>query len=98
MTQSRSELSAEPAATRPPAEQGRITLQTLREKKKRREPIAMLTAYDFPTARILAESGVDALLVGDSAATTLLGAPSTISATLDFMVILTAAVRRGAPD
>jgi 3-methyl-2-oxobutanoate hydroxymethyltransferase len=78
--------------------QHRITLQTLREKKQRREPIAMLTAYDYPTARILAAAGVDVLLVGDSAATTLLGAESTVAATLDFMLMLTAAVRRGAPD
>jgi 3-methyl-2-oxobutanoate hydroxymethyltransferase len=77
--------------------QERVTLQTLREKKHRREPIAMLTAYDFPTAQLLAEAGVDVLLVGDSAATTLLGADSTVAATLDFMVTLTAAVRRGAP-
>jgi 3-methyl-2-oxobutanoate hydroxymethyltransferase len=77
---------------------GRITLQRLREKKARREPIAMLTAYDFPTARILAESGVDALLVGDSAATVLLGAESTTAATMEFLLPLTGAVRRGAPD
>jgi 3-methyl-2-oxobutanoate hydroxymethyltransferase len=75
----------------------RVTLPTLREKKRRHEPIAMLTAYDCPTARLLAEAGVDVLLVGDSAATTLLGAASTVAATLDFMVMLTAAVRRGAP-
>ncbi len=77
--------------------QGQVTLQTLREMKKQREPIVMLTAYDYPTARILAAAGVDVLLVGDSAATTLLGADSTVVATLDFMVTLTGAVRRGAP-
>lgn len=77
---------------------GRITLQSLREKKQRGEPIAMLTAYDFPTARILASAGVDLLLVGDSAATVLLGASSTTAATMDFLLTLTAAVRRGAPD
>jgi 3-methyl-2-oxobutanoate hydroxymethyltransferase len=77
---------------------GRITLQTLREKKARREPIAMLTAYDFPTARILAGAGVDSLLVGDSAATVLLGASSTTAATMEFLLPLTAAVRRAAPD
>ena len=76
----------------------RITLHTLREKKERGEPIAMLTAYDFPTAKILAAAGVDLLLVGDSAATVLLGAPSTTVATFDFLLTLTAAVRRGAPD
>ncbi len=77
---------------------GRTTLHTLREKKKRREPIAMLTAYDFPSAKILSAAGVDLLLVGDSAATVLLGEKSTTAATLDFLLILTAAVRRGAPD
>lgn len=75
----------------------RVTLQTLRDKKVRREPIAMLTAYDAPTAKILAAAGVDILLVGDSAATTILGADSTTVITLDFLVTLTAAVRRAAP-
>src|ERR1043166_4185932 len=75
-----------------------ITLQTLRDKKKRREPIAMLTAYDHPTAKILASAGVDVLLVGDSAATTMLGADSTTAVTLDFLITLTDAVRRGAPN
>src|SRR5512140_690707 len=76
----------------------RVTLQTLRDKKQRQEPIAMLTVYDCPTAKLLAAAGVDVLLVGDSAATTLLGADSTVAATMDFMLMLTAAVRRGAPD
>lgn len=87
--------TAETSAPRTPA---RITLQSLREMKARREPIVMLTAYDYPTARIVAQAGVDVLLVGDSAATTLLGAESTVVITLDFLVTLTAAVRRGAPD
>ena len=76
----------------------RISLQTLRDMKKRHEPIAMLTAYDYPTAKILASAGVDVLLVGDSAATTILGADSTTAVTLDFLITLTEAVRRGAPD
>jgi 3-methyl-2-oxobutanoate hydroxymethyltransferase len=58
----------------------------------------MLTAYDYPTAKILAAAGVDVLLVGDSAATTLLGADSTTAVTLDFLITLTEAVRRAAPD
>jgi len=90
MSTSSSQASSPPTA--------RITLQTLREMKKRRAPIAMLTAYDYPTAKLLAECGTDILLVGDSAATTLLGLASTAGMTLDFLVILTAAVRRGAPD
>src|ERR1035437_5726207 len=76
---------------------GKITLQTLREMKQRREPIAMLTVYDFPTAQILAKTGVDILLVGDSAATTILGADSTVKVTYEFMLTITEAVRRGAP-
>ena len=66
--------------------------------RQERQPIAMLTCYDFPTAKILATCGVPVLLVGDSAATTVLGESSTIYATMDFMVLLTRAVRRGAPD
>jgi 3-methyl-2-oxobutanoate hydroxymethyltransferase len=81
----------------PPAARGRVTHQTLREMKRRREPIAMLTAYDFPTARLFAEAGADLLLVGDSVATTVLGEESTVAATLDLLVVLTRAVRRAAP-
>jgi 3-methyl-2-oxobutanoate hydroxymethyltransferase len=77
---------------------GKVTLHTLREMKKRREAIAMLTAYDHPTAKILAAAGVAILLVGDSVATTVLGAESTVKATLEFLLTLTEAVRRGAPD
>lgn len=61
-------------------------------------PIAMLTAYDYPTAALLAEAGVHALLVGDSAAMAVLGAESTVHATMDFLVTITGAVRRGAPN
>ena len=77
---------------------GRISLHTLQEMKQRAQPVAMLTAYDYPTAKILAASGVHILLVGDSAATTVLGADSTIKATFDFLLTLTEAVRRGAPN
>ncbi|MCL2641459.1 MAG: 3-methyl-2-oxobutanoate hydroxymethyltransferase, partial [Phycisphaerales bacterium] len=76
----------------------RITLQTLRELKRRHEPIAMLTVYDYPTAKILADTGIDILLVGDSAATTMLGADSTQKITFEFLLTITEAVRRGAPN
>lgn len=57
-----------------------------------------LTAYDATTARWLERAGVPVLLVGDSAAQVILGQPSTVHAPLDFLVTLTGAVRRGAPD
>src|SRR4051812_35837911 len=74
-----------------------VTLQTLRQFKKTRTPIAMLTAYDYPTAKLMAAAGVDVLLVGDSVATTVLGEDSTTAATMDLLVVLTKAVRRAAP-
>jgi len=58
----------------------------------------MLTAYDYPTARIEEAAGIDCILVGDSAAQVILGHSSTLPATLDFLVTITAAVRRGAPS
>ena len=76
----------------------RITLETLRQMRQRSEPIAMLTCYDYSMARVLARTGIHILLVGDSAAMTVLGENSTIHATMDFMLTITRAVRRGAPD
>lgn len=61
-------------------------------------PIAVITAYDALTARIVAASEADAILVGDSVAMVVHGLPSTVHATLDMLVLHTAAVRRGAPD
>lgn len=76
----------------------RITLSTLRRMMRRREHFAMLTCYDATTARWLARGGVPALLVGDSAAQMILGFENTTQAPLDFMIAITAAVRRGAPN
>ncbi|MDB4914990.1 MAG: 3-methyl-2-oxobutanoate hydroxymethyltransferase [Gemmatimonadetes bacterium] len=64
----------------------------------RREPIVMLTAYDFPSARIAVAGGVDVILVGDSAAMTVLGYQSTREISTDELLMLTRAVRRTAPD
>jgi len=75
----------------------KITLAVLRQMRLEQRPIAMLTCYDFPTAQILADAGVPLLLVGDSAATTVLGEKSTVHATMDFMLTITRAVRKGAP-
>ncbi len=61
------------------------------------ERIAALTCYDATTARWLEQAGVHLLLVGDTAAEVILGLPSTLHAPLDFLVTLTAAVKRGAP-
>lgn len=58
----------------------------------------MLTCYDYSTARLMHDVGVPMILVGDSAANVILGHDSTIPVPLDFMIELTAAVRRGAPD
>jgi 3-methyl-2-oxobutanoate hydroxymethyltransferase len=79
-----------------PAPKGRpMTLAKLAEKKALGEPIAMVTAYDFPTAQAVQEAGVDVVLVGDSAANTVLGYPSTVPVSLEEMLMLAAAVRRG---
>lgn len=72
-----------------------LTLGDLAAKKDARDPIVMVTAYDHPSAQIADEAGVDMVLVGDSAAMTVLGYPSTVPVTVDEMLMLTAAVRRG---
>ncbi len=66
--------------------------------KREAQPIVMVAAYDALMARLLAASAVDAILVGDSAAMVVHGYPSTLHATVEMMVVHTAAVRRGAPD
>ena len=79
-----------------PAAKGRpVTLSHLGEKKQLGEPIAMVTAYDYPSAQVAEAAGVDVVLVGDSAAMTVLGYPSTVPVSLDEMLMLAAAVRRG---
>jgi 3-methyl-2-oxobutanoate hydroxymethyltransferase len=82
-------------ASAPPAKRPAVTLSTLTAKKALGEPIVMITAYDHPSARVAEEAGVDVVLVGDSAAMTVLGYPSTVPVSLDEMLILAAAVRRG---
>jgi len=69
---------------------------TLRDAATRGHKIAMITAYDAPSARLADRAGVDAILVGDSAAMTVLGLDSTVGVTMDEMLMLTRAVSRGA--
>jgi 3-methyl-2-oxobutanoate hydroxymethyltransferase len=72
-----------------------VTLSTLAEKKALGEPIVMVTAYDYPSASVAEEAGVDLVLVGDSGAMTVLGYPSTVPVTTEEMLMLAAAARRG---
>ena len=76
----------------------KITTATLHEKKLHREPITCLTAYDYATARLVDEAGIDIVLVGDSLAMTMLGYENTLSVTVDEMLHHVRAVRRGVKD
>jgi 3-methyl-2-oxobutanoate hydroxymethyltransferase len=80
-----------------PPDPGRLpmTLPLLMDKKRLGEPIVMVTAYDYPSARAAEAAGVDLVLVGDSAATTVLGYSATTPVELEDMLVLARAVRRG---
>lgn len=75
-----------------------LTLRDLMRMSKSGAKFSCLTCYDATTARWLEKSGLEVLLVGDTAAEMILGYTSTINAPLDFMITLTAAVKRGAPS
>jgi 3-methyl-2-oxobutanoate hydroxymethyltransferase len=79
-----------------PATPGKVTAPALRQKRERGEPVTMVTAYDYPTARMADEAGFDAILVGDSLAMVVLGHPDTLAVTMDEMLHHARAVRRGA--
>jgi len=79
----------------PTAQRLPVTLPGLAEKKRLGEPIVMVTAYDFPSAQVAEAAGVDLVLVGDSGAMTVLGYPSTVPVSVEEMLMLTAAARRG---
>jgi 3-methyl-2-oxobutanoate hydroxymethyltransferase len=74
----------------------RVTVKVLQEMKSRGEKIAMLTAYDFSMARIIDASGIDIILVGDSASNVMAGHETTLPITLDQMIYHAASVIRGA--
>ena len=75
----------------------KFSIADLRAARRSGVKVPMLTCYDFTTARLMQESGVPTLLVGDSAANVILGHPTTLPVSLSFMIDITAAVRRGAP-
>jgi 3-methyl-2-oxobutanoate hydroxymethyltransferase len=75
----------------------KITLADLRALRTNGRRMAMLTCYDYTTARLMHEADVPLILVGDSAASVILGHPTTLPVSLAFMIEITAAVRRGAP-
>jgi 3-methyl-2-oxobutanoate hydroxymethyltransferase len=77
------------------AERRPVTLPRLAEMKHNGEPIVMVTAYDFPSAQVAEQAGVDIVLVGDTAAMVVLGYEATTPVGMDEMVIMAAAVRRG---
>jgi 3-methyl-2-oxobutanoate hydroxymethyltransferase len=80
----------------PPGEHHPVTIPRLAEMKERGEPIVMVTAYDFPSAQVAEEAQVDVVLVGDTAAMVVLGYDSTVPVSMDEMIMLASAVRRGA--
>jgi 3-methyl-2-oxobutanoate hydroxymethyltransferase len=79
----------------PPRKRAAVTLSTLGEKKALGEPIVMVTAYDYPSAQVAEAAGVDVVLVGDSGAMTVLGYPSTVPVSVEEMLMLAGAARRG---
>jgi 3-methyl-2-oxobutanoate hydroxymethyltransferase len=79
----------------PPVDRQPVTLPRLAEMKAAGEPIVMVTAYDYPSATVAEEAGVDVVLVGDSAAMVVLGYPGTEPVSMEEMIVLGKAVRRG---
>jgi len=76
----------------------KITIADFREAKEANRRFAAVSCYDYTTARLVSRTSVEMILVGDSAAEVMLGYDSTLPATMDFMVAITAGVRRGAPQ
>ena len=74
----------------------KVRIADLMQKKAHGEPITMLTAYDYPTALLMDQSGIDMILVGDSLGMVVHGLPNTLSVSMDMMVLHCQAVARGA--
>ena len=88
-------MSTRPESDPKPSPRPKTTILTLGEKRRRGEPITMLTAYDYPPARAVDAAGIDAILVGDSLAMVVLGHPNTLCVTMDEMLHHAKAVSRG---
>lgn len=76
----------------------KVTISELMEARQAGRKITAVSCYDYTTARLVSRSDVDMILVGDSAAQVILGHDTTLPVTMDFMVTITQAVRKGAPD
>ncbi|MCE5187154.1 MAG: 3-methyl-2-oxobutanoate hydroxymethyltransferase [Planctomycetaceae bacterium] len=76
----------------------RISISDLLDAHQTGRRFAVVSCYDYTTAKLVAEAGIEVLLVGDSAAQVILGHDSTLPITMDFMVAITDAVRRAAPE
>ncbi len=78
------------------AERKKVTIRTLQAKKRKGQPITMMTAYDYPTAKWVDEAGIDVILVGDSLGMVVLGYSNTLPVTMEVMLHHCKAVARGA--
>jgi len=88
-------LSTEPRKTTQGGERAPVTLPRIMEMKRSGEPIVMVTAYDYPSAQMADEAGVDIVLVGDTAAMVVLGYDATTPIGMDEMLMMAGAVHRG---
>lgn len=90
-------MSSSPQQVNAPAASSHlpVTLPMLIEKRRLGQPLVMVTAYDYPSARAAEAAGVDMVLVGDSGAQVVLGYPSTVAVSTDELLTLARAVRRG---
>ena len=79
-------------------ERKKVTIPDLQAKKEAKQPISMLTAYDYPTAVLVDRAGIDILLVGDSLGMVVLGLPNTVGVTMEDMIHHCKAVARGSAN
>ncbi|NJD58584.1 MAG: 3-methyl-2-oxobutanoate hydroxymethyltransferase [Anaerolineales bacterium] len=89
-------MSVDQNPVTPPEERKKVTVRHVQAMKTRHEPISMLTAYDYPTALVIDQAGIDIILVGDSLGMVELGYESTLPVTMDDMLHHCRAVARGA--